>query len=233
MFNAQVSPLAQDYRLLAWDARGHGKSQPAGFRGLMIEDYADDLIALLDHVGIDRAVLAGQSMGAYIAQHVARLHPQRLQGLVVIGSTPIAFPVSLVEVASLKFFVWLFGLWPYQSLVNMMAQNTTIKADVKRYALDAIGQMDHKTLLNIWRAVSTAVRREGYPDFRIEVPFMLTHGDNDVTGTIRRDGPRWAKSDPSIRYEVIPNAGHNANQDNPEVFNRLLGDFLAALDLSA
>jgi 3-oxoadipate enol-lactonase len=55
---------------------------------------------------------------------------------------------------------------------------------------------------------------------------LLTHGDQDRAGTIRRDAPRWAASDPLIEYIVIPEAHHNANQDNPRFFNRILLEFL-------
>lgn len=226
MFNAQVPGLAEEYRFLTWDARGHGKSQPVALEKPGIKDYVADTLALLDHAGVEKAVLMAQSMGAYIAQHLARLHPERVLALVVIGSTPIAFPINRLELWALQATVPLFGLWPYHSLKPSMARNTTVKEDVYRYAQTAMDQIDRKTFLSIWRAVSSAVRRQGYPDFRIDIPFLLTHGDSDRTGTIRRDAPRWAASNPQFEYVVIPEAGHNANQDNPQFFNHILMDFL-------
>ncbi len=55
---------------------------------------------------------------------------------------------------------------------------------------------------------------------------VFTHGEHDRTGNIRQIAPRWAARDPHSRYEVIPDAGHTANQDAPQYFNRLLQDFL-------
>jgi 3-oxoadipate enol-lactonase len=226
MFNAQAPLLAEKYRVLVWDGRGHGRSQPVGIERPSIVDYVSDLEAMLDHAGVERMVLIGQSLGAYVAQHFTRLHPERVLALVLIGSTPVHFAMNPFELWALKASVGLFRLWPYRSLKPMMANNTTVKEEVARYALDAMNQVDLATFISIWSAVSTAVRRDGYPDFRIEVPFLLTHGDTDRTGTIRRDGPRWAASDPEIEYYVIPQAGHNANQDNPVYFNQVLADFL-------
>jgi pimeloyl-ACP methyl ester carboxylesterase len=168
-------------------------------------------------------------MGAYVAQHLLRSHPQRVRALVVIGSTPIAFGLSRLEFYALQYSVPVFALWPYKSLKPYMARNTTLKEDVYQYALSAMNQIDRNTFLSIWSAVSSAVRIAGYPDFKIDVPFLLTHGETDRTGTIRRDGPRWAASDSHIQYVVVPQAGHNANQDNPTFFNRILLDFLAGL----
>lgn len=226
MFNAQVIHFAENYRILVLDARGHGKSQPIGLPSLTIDDYVDDMMAILDRQNAETVFLVGQSMGAYIAQHLVRRYPERFQALVIIGSTPVAFSVSAFEMAALRFSSSLYKIWPMQSFINLIARTTTVKPDVAEYVRAVLRQMERKSMITIWGAVSTAVRQEGYPDFRINIPLLLTHGDQDVTGTIRRDAPRWAASDPRIQYHVIPGAGHNANQDTPETFNRLLEDFI-------
>ena len=56
MFNAQIPAVLGDHRVLAWDARGHGRSHPIGTDDLTIEDYVDDLVAVLDDAGIDQLV---------------------------------------------------------------------------------------------------------------------------------------------------------------------------------
>jgi pimeloyl-ACP methyl ester carboxylesterase len=63
-------------------------------------------------------------------------------------------------------------------------------------------------------------------DYRIPVPFLLVHGANDRLGNIRKLAPTWPQAEPQSEYAVIPNAGHVANMDNPQVFNQLLLDFL-------
>jgi 3-oxoadipate enol-lactonase len=227
MFNAQVAMLQEDYRVLVWDARGHGKSQPVGLDRPTMEDYCADALAVMQHAGCTQAILLGQSMGAYIAQHLLRSCPERVLGLVLIGSTPIQFALPRWELWSLQASGPIMSLWPWKSLKASMAAYTAETPAVKQYALAAMNQVDLKTFLSIWHAVSRAVRRQGFADFQVEVPFLLTHGDNDRTGTIKRDGPRWAASDRRIRYEVIPQAGHNANQDNPAFFNLRLAEFLS------
>ncbi len=67
MFTAQVEAFAADYRVLVWDARGHGRSQPIG-ADFSLTLCAEDMLAILDAEGIDRAILCGQSLGGYIAQ---------------------------------------------------------------------------------------------------------------------------------------------------------------------
>ena len=58
------------------------------------------------------------------------------------------------------------------------------------------------------------------------MPLLLTHGDQDATGSIRRQAPWWAAYEPDVRYVVIPDASHNANQDNRAFFNETLRAFL-------
>ncbi len=73
------------HRLLAYDARGHGRSSPAPEPGAYTyEELGQDLVAVLDAAGLERAVLAGASMGAHTALWLALRAPERVAGLVVI-----------------------------------------------------------------------------------------------------------------------------------------------------
>jgi pimeloyl-ACP methyl ester carboxylesterase len=81
------------HRVIAYDARGHGRSSPAPGREYGYGALADDLVAVMDQSGIDRAVLAGASMGAHTLLRTALQHPERVAGLVVI--TPAYEPSEL------------------------------------------------------------------------------------------------------------------------------------------
>ncbi|MCA9969126.1 MAG: alpha/beta hydrolase [Anaerolineales bacterium] len=225
MFNAQVAALLPHYRVLVWDAPGHGRSRPLGAQ-FTLESCARDLLAVLDAEGVETAVIAGHSFGGYIAQTVYRLAPARVRALVIIGATSIAEAYSRFEIAALKFSLRLFRIWPYGNLLNTIGRGTAVTPAAQAYARHAAGQIPKADFLTIWRAVTLAIDSRGRPDARIAVPLLLLHGDGDSRGTIRRDMPRWAAAAPHAVYHVIPSAGHNANQDNPEFTNRVLLDFL-------
>ncbi len=227
MFNAQIPAVLAEHRVLVWDARGHGRSQPFGIERLTITDYVEDLLAVLDDAGIGQVVLVGQSMGAYLAQHIILRAPERVVGLAVIGSTPIAFGLSWADQVALQVVARSFGVWPLAHLHRSMAKATAVRQDVQAYAVDAMSVIAQRDLVRVFQAIATAVSRAGFPDLRIDVPFLLTHGEHDGTGNIPKDAPGWAASDPRIDYVVIPDAGHNANQDNPDAFNRELLRLLA------
>ncbi len=74
----------EGFRLISFDARGHGETRPLGPpERIGIAHSADDLLALLDHLGVDRAIVGGISMGAAIALNFALRYPRRLLGLIL------------------------------------------------------------------------------------------------------------------------------------------------------
>ena len=226
MFDPQIAALIDQYQVVAWDARGHGKSQPLT-QAFSLQDCAADFIALLDHLELDQVVLVGQSMGGYIAQFAYLLHPQRIRAMVMIDSISIAMPYAKWEIAVLKATLPLFNLWPYDHFVRSLAKATAIKPDVQAYALEAAQQINRVNFLAIWKAVTLVISEKGIPGHHIHVPLLIVNGEHDDRGSIRKQAPVWAASEPQAQHVVIPDAGHNANQDNPAFFNRVLLEFLA------
>src|SRR6266540_972997 len=85
MFHQQVEALKERYRVITWDQRSHGETEstldPADFW-----DFAEDLAGLLDHLGIERAVLGGVSQGGFLSLRFALKHPDRVLGLILIDT---------------------------------------------------------------------------------------------------------------------------------------------------
>lgn len=76
----QLQGLSSDYRVITPDLRGFGKSSvPEGDYSMDL--FADDVVSLLDHLGIDRAVFCGMSMGGYVVMNLARRYPERVKGI--------------------------------------------------------------------------------------------------------------------------------------------------------
>ena len=84
MFDPQVAALAPEFRVIRWDARGFGATRWDG-KPFTYWDLADDLLALLDHLGLERAVLGGMSQGGFSAMRAALRKPERVRGLVLIS----------------------------------------------------------------------------------------------------------------------------------------------------
>ena len=225
MFNAQVEKLHPDYRLLVWDVRGHGLSLPLAGQ-FELPDCAADLHAILQEEEVSEVILIGQSMGGYISQYFYLNYPEMVKAMAVIGSTSIAYAYPKWQIIALKASLPLFSLWPHSHFTETVARSTALRDDVQKYARKVLGDLEPRNFRAIWKAVTLSVNEKGMPDFKINIPFLLTHGDQDNAGVIRKQAPSWAASERDVRYVVIPNASHNANQDNPDFFDDLLIDFL-------
>jgi len=91
LWSNQIAALAPHYRVIAFDNRGSGKSNvPPG--PYSIAEMADDALAVLDHVGVERAHVLGWSMGGMIAQELAAAHPERVHRLVLLSTVARSYP---------------------------------------------------------------------------------------------------------------------------------------------
>ena len=79
----QTPELAETYRVLTYDVRGHGETETPADQPVNQETFVEDLRALLDALGIEKTALVGYSMGGGIARNVAATHPERIWGLVL------------------------------------------------------------------------------------------------------------------------------------------------------
>ena len=224
MFDAQVPVVAAaGYRVLTWDIRGHGQSKPVG-DGFSLEIATGDLLSILERAGFRKTIQVGQSFGGLIAQELAYHYPDRVRALALIGSSSLTASLKRSERIALKLTPALFKLWPEENLRKLVAKNTATSPEVREYARNAMDALSKKEFLEIWQGITRSFREE--EDHLIRKPLLLTHGEKDRSGNIAKATPAWAAREPGCRYEVVPEAGHNANQDNPAFFNRLLLDFL-------
>jgi len=91
MWVAQVEALHGEFRCVVWDERLHGRTKDDG--GLYTYwDAADDLLGLLDHLGVERATLAGHSQGGFLSLHAALCAPERVKALVLTDTAAVAWP---------------------------------------------------------------------------------------------------------------------------------------------
>ncbi len=85
MFAPQIAALSPEFRVIAWDERGFGETESDG-EPFTYWDSAADCLGLLDHLGIDRAVLGGMSQGGFLSLRATLLAPERVRALVLIDT---------------------------------------------------------------------------------------------------------------------------------------------------
>lgn len=226
LFDPQVPVIAQQYRVLTWDVRSHGLSQPMG-SGFSIRTAVEDLLAILDLLGYQKVILIGQSMGGNIAQELVFLHPERVRALVAMDCACNTFKLSPLEKYSVDLSPAILRLYPYELLLRQAAQRSAIKPETQQYIYEASRQISRENYITILTETTLCLHYE--PSYTITQPLLLLRGDADNLGNFKKVMPVWAKRDPRSHYVIVPHAGHCANMDNPEFVNRLLLDFLQAL----
>lgn len=225
MFEAQIDALKQDFRLLTWDMRGHGQSQPMG-EPFTVPRAVEDLLAILQAENISSAIFLGQSTGGYVVQELVFRHPERVQALILVDCISITEKISTFDAFLLRLTPTLLSFYPDKMLKKQTATQSSIRPDVQAYIYEAASQISKQDIVTIWKGIANCLHHE--PDYSIPKPFLLVHGDQDKLGNIAKSAPAWAAREPNCEYVVILNAGHCANQDNPIYFNEVLGKFLAA-----
>jgi 3-oxoadipate enol-lactonase len=219
-----ISPsflLTSGFRVLTWDMRGHGLSRPASFSML---DAVDDLLAILDAIGVDKAIFVGHSAGGNLHQELVFRHPQRVLALAMLDCTWNFQKLTTLETFSLSIAEPIFKVYPHKWLLDQSLAVTAISKQSQELLRRSMGALSKDEFVQIMMAASACLHYE--PDYHIEKPLLLMVGDQETTGNIRTAMPQWAKHD-GCKLVVIPKAKHAAHLDNPEFFQRVLIDFLS------
>jgi pimeloyl-ACP methyl ester carboxylesterase len=230
-WDPQVAAFAAGHRVLRYDLRGMGRSD----LGHGSYSNLDDLVALLDAIGFDRAALVGVSMGGTLALDMALEHPAKVSALVLVGAgvsgrqQPEAFKAQMDELDALyerglmdevverELEIWLYGKGrtatdvdpAIREAVREMDRNNTgrFPADAKPQPIDppAVGRLEE-----------------------VKVPTLVIVGDLDIDHV--QEGARvLSKGIAGARLAVMHRVAHVPNMERPEEFNRLVLEFLDSI----
>ncbi|MGH2755417.1 MAG: alpha/beta fold hydrolase [Actinomycetota bacterium] len=231
MWEPQIESLGDRFRFIAPDLKGFGgSSAPEDRSAYTLDSYADELAGLLDALGIDKATVAGLSMGGYIAFAFLRRHPQKVAALVLADSCAEADPPEGIERRSAQ-------------QEQVASEGTAGLIDALTGALLSEPTREKKPEV-VERAkalmdnppagfVGGLEAIKGRPDSTgdlvgINVPTLVIVGENDAL-TPPDASRKMHEHIGGSRLVVIPEAGHLSNIEAPEAFNGALAEFLTNL----
>lgn len=230
MWDAQAEALRSAYRVVRFDDRGFGGSPP-GDSLLTMERIADDAAALLDHLGLPRAVVVGCSMGGYAAMAMVRRHPDRLRGLVLQDTRAGADSEEARKNRALLAEQTLReGATAALSAFLPKLLGDTTKSERPQ----VVERIRERILATSPRGIANALhglaaRADSLSTLReIRVPTLVVCGAEDVITPVA-EAEALERAIHASRLAVIPRAGHLANLENPEAYNSVLTDFLSRL----
>ncbi|HEY3463790.1 MAG TPA: 3-oxoadipate enol-lactonase [Amycolatopsis sp.] len=221
MWEPQVAPLVErGFRVVRYDARGHGGS-PVPPGPYELDDLGGDVLALLDDLGVDRVHFAGLSLGGMTGMWLGVHAPDRIASLVLCCTSAKLGPPSM---------------WADRSR-TVRAEGTAaiVEAGVSRWLTPGYLER-HPDRAEFLRAMIAAVPAEGYAACcgviermdlldvlpKISAPTLVIAGAEDPATPPAGHSDLIAEGIPGARLEVVADAAHLGNYEQPEEFTRLI-----------
>ena len=229
LWAAQLDGLSDVARTIALDLPGFGESGYAGQAS--VDAYADEVVCVLDAAGVERAVIAGLSMGGYVALALWRRHRARVRALVLAdtraGADSEAGRASRRELIALAHERGA-GAVAERMMEGMVGESTRTRApELVSQLREMLARQSVHGMVGALEAMMA--RPDSTPDLAtIDVPTLVVVGDEDVL-TPPRESHALHEGIRGSRLELLAGAGHASAVERPAAFNLVLRDFLAAL----
>lgn len=232
----QVDRFESTHQAVTLDVRGHGNTGATGADEYSIDLFTDDLEELLDHLGLERPVLCGLSLGSMVVQNYLDRHPDRAAGAILGGAVrsmpPVELPAGakplLSPMPALTASLSMTG--PEATFRSMLTsiQATTgqrwlsVDPEVRSMAMDAVGEVEDEE----YRKIFDALYRFDPPELsHVETPTLVVHGDQEAPPVKRQSRAIASEVDDGAWLELA-DSGHLVNQDRPAAFNEATTQFL-------
>lgn len=235
-YEPQMRHFGKRYRAIAFNARGFPPSEvPEHVSSYSQARAADDILAMLDHIGARRAHIVGLSMGGFATLHFGLRHQERALSLCIggcgYGAEPAKRDTFRAEADVIAGVLRAEGMGAFAE--RYAYGPTRVQYENK----DPRGHAEFKAMLASHSAVGSANTQQGVqkerPSLytlvedmkRITVPTLIITGDEDWPCLL--PGVLMKENIPSAALAVMPNCGHAINIEEPDEYNRIVGDFLA------
>jgi 3-oxoadipate enol-lactonase len=232
LWSPQVHALVDRARCIAPDLRGFGETTADG--PYTVDQYADDVVCLLDALRIERAVVVGLSMGGYVAFALWRKHRPRVRALVLADTRAGADTEDgrrrrhdLIALAREKGSTAVADAM----ISGMIGKSTREKCPEM---IETVYRMLVSAPIDgIVGALEAMLERpDATPSLAsIDVPTLVVVGDEDVLTPVKESQIMYQGIRGS-RLEVLMGAGHVSNLERPAAFNHVVSEFLASLTLA-
>ena len=238
-WNHQVSFFSRRYRVITYNARGYPPSDvPESLDDYTQEQSVDDLKGLLDHLGIEHAHVGGLSMGGNVALNFGLTYPEMARSLIVAGTgsgstDPEPFRRNVKARADQMRAGGMAAMGDYS---NSPTRVQLVRKDPLGYEEFRRGLMEHSALGSA--LIFSGVQGRRPTIFALEermtaldVPTLIMTGDEDAPCI--ETSIFMKRCIPKSGLAVIPQSGHAINLEEPDLFNRLVLDFLTAVEQDA
>ena len=238
-WEAQMRHFSRRYRCIAFSARGYPPSDvPASVSKYSYRTAADDIAGVMRHLGVGRAHIIGCSMGAYATLQFGLRHPRRALSLTPVSAGAGSDPKGRAQfvkasAATARSFLE-EGLAPAMKKYRTAPNRIQLEnKDPRSFREFFVRFSEHSALGHANTLRGVQMRRPSIFDLgsrlaRMKVPTHVVVGDEDESSL----GPGLfiKRACPAARLTIVAATGHVVNVEEPDLFNRITGDFLALVD---
>ncbi|AFZ72114.1 alpha/beta fold hydrolase [Natronobacterium gregoryi] len=226
MYTPQLEALSDEYRVATYDLRARTERATTAYD---LWDLADDCHAVVDGLEMDQPVIAGMSMGGFMALRFALEYPDSVSGLVLIDAISQPHPEDDVDL--------------YRGMIDQLRDAEAVPENTARTASQFLfgetTREENPELVESWidrwttypgkavyQEIGSWLDREDVTDRleEIDVPALVVHGEEDASLDVEQAEPMADAL--GARMEVVPDAGHSSNLEQPEAVNDAIRQFL-------
>ncbi len=223
MFQKQLEVIPDTYNILCSDARGHGLSVPMG-DDFSIHLMLEDLLIMMKNEKIKDAIFVGHSMGGNVAQLFLYFYPENVKGLVLIGCMNPMRVLTNKDKYLFRITPYLLKWCPWEKFISIASYLGGVKPETRIYIAKHYYNMGKELLLKVFLEAMTCLQEDS--SYHINKPLLILCGKREYLLGVKKSAPKFQKRNKKCKVYMIENAGHNANQDNPEKTNELLLEFI-------
>jgi len=226
MFRPQIDALSDDYRVAAYDLRARTER---AYEPYDLWDTVEDCRAVMEGLSMEKPVVAGMSMGGFMALRLAMEYPDEISGIVLIDSTSMPHPDDDIEL--------------YRGMIEQIRDDDLLPRSmgetVTHFLFGETSREQRPELVEKWidrwlsypgeavyQEVDSWLEREDITGeiSDLDVPALVVHGEEDASIDVSRVEPTVEAL--GAEFELIPEAGHSSNVENPAAVNEAISDFL-------
>jgi 3-oxoadipate enol-lactonase len=223
-----IPELCRQYRAIAYELRGAGKSEAPTKPGVTItsENHVNDLTAFMDALEIKKAAVVAQGLGSFVALQLAVEHPGRVEAMIVVNTAP-RVPTTLIE-----------QIQKWVKTAEKEGMEPLVDTAMKRWFLESFRRA-HPDVIQRYQAMYAANPPMGYAAncrgiiqfdltselYRVKCPTLIVCGEQDKA-TTPQDHKAIAEKITNSKLVIIPGASHTVPEEQATELNRITLEFL-------
>ncbi|MNZ88835.1 3-oxoadipate enol-lactonase 2 [compost metagenome] len=223
LFEQQIAFFQEHYQLILLDLPGHGENQTRGSK-VTLADMPDIISLILADNRIASCHVLGVSLGSLVAQAFAARYPDQINSVIIVGGYSIhKANEQVLKAQRREGLKWMFSIMlSLKSFKRRIARNTCSTEQGRRLMARSMERFRRSSFLAM-NGMNAFFVSNPSP---VPYPLMIVVGEHDLP-VILESSRQWHELEKGSHYTLLPGAGHCANADTPDAFNRAVAHFLA------